>query len=117
MGIFAGTAKLLLWFGFSVANIVVFIFFTSLVAATGVRVHNRSRELSLEEKGGSMALFLLDLIAMPFVTVGKWLVAGLSAFNVFVTIFNILVDVPLHVFVEFLENFRDFIRGKKEAIH
>lgn len=109
-------SQLLLSAGFNIPNIVIFIIFTSLVAATGVKVHNRANELNIEERKPTFLSFLGDLVVMPFVTIGMWIIRALSRFNIIVFAFNIFIDLPFQVFIEFLENFRDFIKGKKEAV-
>jgi hypothetical protein len=106
----------LLAFGFNGANITVFIFFVSMVAATGVKIHNRAKDLSLEKKRVSFLSFLLDLVSMPFVAIGRWILAGLAKFNPIVLAINLIIEAPFQVFVSFLENFRGFIKAKKEEI-
>jgi hypothetical protein len=49
-------------------------------------------------------------------TIGRWTIAGLSKFNVLVVAFDFLIELPFQFFVEFIENFRKFIREKKEEI-
>lgn len=107
----------LLKLNFSFASIIIFLFFTSLVAVTGLKAHNRSRELSLEEEKSTIFTFLIDLFAMPLVTVGKWGAYGLSKFNILVIALDLAIEVPLQVFVVFLENLRGFIKSKKEEIY
>lgn len=109
-------SKLLLALDFNAADIVIFVLFASLVGAAGVKVHNRSREISLEQRKPRVLSFVLDVFAIPFITIGTWIISGLSRFNVFVIAVDLLVDMPFHIFVEFVENVSDFIRGRKEAI-
>ncbi len=101
---------------FSVMNIIIFSIFTSLVIATGIKINNRAKEISLEEPKGSALSFILDLLVVPFAELGKWVMKGLSKINVFVAIMDLIVELPFQVFVEFLESFRNFILGKKEEI-
>lgn len=109
-------SDLLLSFGFSIANVVVFLLFTSLVTAVGVKIYNRSKEISLEKERPQFFSFLLDVFTMPLVTIGKWLISGFRRFNIFVMFVNVFVEFPFQLIVEFLENLRDFIRTKKEEI-
>lgn len=109
-------ALLLLALGFSTANIVVFVFFTSLVTATGVKIYNRSREISLEKPRSRFFTFLIDIFTIPLVTIGRQLIAGLRRFNVLVLLFNFVIEAPFQFFIEFLEHFNDFIRRKKEEV-
>ncbi|MBI4094827.1 MAG: hypothetical protein HY435_01380 [Candidatus Liptonbacteria bacterium] len=109
-------SKLLLALSFNIANIIIFVFFTSLVAAAGVKVNNRSKEISLEERKGSFLAFLLEVVSMPLVTIGKWILAGLAKVNILVIIFNVILELPFQLFIEFVENFRGFIKTKREEI-
>ena len=102
---------------FSMANFLVFAFFTSLVAATSVRIHNRAKSLSLEKVKRSFLSFVRDLFVMPFVIVGKWSLRGLAKFNFLVFLADLIIEAPFQVFVEFVESFSFFIRSKKEEIH
>lgn len=111
---FLRTAELL---QFSWINIAIFAFFTSLVAATGVKVHNRAKEISMEEKKPKVTGFLIDIFALPFITVGRWGLATLSKLNILVVIFNLIIELPFQIFVQFVENFRGFIKSKKEEIN
>ncbi len=106
--------KALLWIQFSPASIVIFALFTSMVIATGVRVNNRAKEMSLEKEEASIWSFLLDLVIVPFMAIGKWTIAGLARFNILVIAFNFLIELPFQLFIEFIENFRSFIKSKKE---
>jgi hypothetical protein len=101
---------------FSPASIVIFLLFTSMVTATGVRVKNRAKEMSLEKEAMSMWGFLVDLVTVPFMTIGRWTIAGLSKFNVLVVAFDFLIELPFQFFVELIENFRGFLRERKDEI-
>lgn len=109
-------SKLLLPLSFTTANIIVLLLFVSVVAAAGVRMHNRARELSLDKRRTNVISFLFDLVSMPFVTVGKWIIDGLAKFNPIVVLINLLIELPFQLFVEFVENFNSFLRNKKEEI-
>ncbi len=108
--------RLLQGLSFNIANIVVFILFTSLVAAAGVKIQNRAKELSFAPEEATVGGFVLDLFAMPLVTLGQWIIAGLAQFNVLVIAINLIIELPFQFLIEFLENFREFIRHKKGEI-
>ncbi|MDP2704347.1 MAG: hypothetical protein Q8P01_03955 [bacterium] len=109
-------SEFLLSLGFSISNVVVFLLFTSLVTAVGVKIYNRSKEMSLEKERPQFFNFLLDVFTMPLVTIGKWLISGFRRFNIFVIFVNVFVEFPFQLIVEFLENLHDFVRAKKEEI-
>ena len=106
--------KTLITIDFSPASIVIFLLFTSMVIATGVRINNRAKEISLMKEKPTVLSFIGDLIAVPFMTIGRWAITGLGKFNILVVAFNFLIELPFQLFVEFLENFRSFIKAKKE---
>jgi len=108
--------KLLLSLGFSGANVVVFVLFTSLIAATGVKIYNRAREISLEKRRQGFLTFLMDLFTVPLVTIGRWFMSGLRRFNVLVLFLDFFIELPFQLFVEFLESFNGFLRRKKEEV-
>ena len=114
---FYALVQILLSLDFSIASIAIFTFFTSLVAATGVKVANRAKEISMEHKKHNFFGFLKDIFAQPFITVGKWGLITLGKLNILVVIFNVIIEFPFQVFIEFLENFRAFIKNKTDEIN
>jgi hypothetical protein len=97
-----------------VANIFIFLIFTSVVIATGMKINSRSKEMSFIKEKPSVRNFILDLVIVPFMAIGKWTLSGLAKFNVLVIALNFLLELPFQLFIEFLENFRNFIREKKD---
>lgn len=116
LAVFSSLVAILSLADFSIASIAVFIIFTSVVAATGMRVRNRSKELSMEEEKTSLVSFFTQAIVMPFVTLGQLIIEGLSKFPLLVMLIN-LIDVPFQMFLVFIENFSEFIRRKKEELY
>ncbi len=110
------TWQLLQFLNFSAASSIVLILFTSIVAATGVKVNNRARDISVEPEKASFWSFVADIIFMPFITIGKFTILGLSKFKFLVTIFD-LIDVPFQVFILFIESFNVLLRSKKEDMY
>ena len=80
-------------------------------------MHNRAKEISMEEEKPKVLSFFIDIFALPFITVGRWGLAALSKLNILVLIFNFLLELPIQIFVQFIENFRGFIKSKKEEIN
>lgn len=116
IGIFYLAFDQLRAYDFGVANSVIFLVFTSLVVATGVKINNRTRNLSLEKEKAGVFSFIFDLLTIPFVTLGQWIIGGVMRFNVLMIAVNFLIELPFQVFIEFLENFRRFLSIKKEEI-
>jgi hypothetical protein len=116
VAVFYFSGLILIRFGFSLANAIIFLLFTSIVAAIGVKINNRSKDLSLEKDQPSFLSFLIDSVSMPFVSVGKVVLAGLGKFNILVTIATFFIELPFQLFVRALEVFHGFIKDQKERI-
>lgn len=118
--IFIAVFALIVWgllkIKFSWPSIAIFLIFVSLICFAGLKIRQRSKELDIEKTKESGLAFLIDLFALPLVQVGKWLSGQWSRFNIFVVFFNLILEVPLLTFVEFLENWRHFMKEKKEEI-
>ena len=61
--------------------------------------------------------FLIDTFSLPFLRVGRWLSGQWMKYNVILVLIVALIDMPFQIFVEFLEQWRTFLREKKEEIH
>ena len=90
--------------------------FTSLIAFTGTKIRKRSRELHVTEERESFLQVIIDLFSLPVIRLGKWLLARWKKINILGVVFNVLIDTPFFIFVEFLEQWRYFLKEKKEDI-
>ncbi|OGZ17840.1 MAG: hypothetical protein A2Z78_00560 [Candidatus Nealsonbacteria bacterium RBG_13_36_15] len=102
---------------FGILSIIIFIIFLSLILFAGTRVRHRSKELRVEEEKETMITSFFDFLTLPFVLVGRWLSSQWERFNVLMVIFNIFIELPFKSFTEFLEQWRYFLKEKKEEIH
>lgn len=114
---FGGGAWALQKLHFSLFSIFVFLFFFSLVLFAGTRIRARARELMIEPPREGFLYNLFDVFALPMIQVGRWLSGQIVRFNVLALVLNFLIEVPFQMFVEFLEQWRSFLREKKEEIH
>ena len=110
-------AWLLLAYGFGPFSVLIFLFFVSLIAFAGTKIQQRGRELIVGEVRSGFIGGILDFLFLPVIQVGKWLSKQLVRYNAIVFIFNFLIETPIQVFLEFFEQWRNFLRDKKEEIH
>ena len=96
---------------------IIFIVFLSLIAFAGAKIRQRAKELQIIEEKETFFHFLFDPFAVPVVQLGKWLTARWKRYNVISAVFNALIDMPFIIFVEFIEQWRYFLKEKKEEIH
>lgn len=96
---------------------LIFIIFFSLIAFAGAKIRQRAKELEVIEEKETFFPFLVDLFAVPVIQLGKWLTSHWKKYNIIAVFFTALIDMPFSVFIEFLEQWRYFLKEKKEEIH
>ncbi len=96
---------------------VIFIVFLSLIAFAGAKIRQRAKELQIIERKETFFHFIFDPFAVPVVQLGKWLTTRWKRYNVISAVFNALIDMPFMIFIEFIEQWRYFLKEKKEKIH
>lgn len=107
-----GLAKLQL----SWPSIVIFLIFLSLVAFAGTRIRKNAKELLVTEEKQTFLDGIFDFFSLPLVHVGKWLSSQITRYNVLLLLLNFLIEIPFQLFVESLEQWRAFLKEKREKI-
>jgi hypothetical protein len=96
---------------------LIFIIFLSLIAFAGAKIRQRAKELQVIEEKETLFHLLIDPFAVPVIQLGKWLTAKWTRYNVIAVFFSALIDMPFTIFIEFIEQWRYFLKEKKEKIH
>lgn len=102
---------------FGILSIIIFLVFLSLIIFAGTRIRHRAKELRVEEEKETILTSIFDFFTLPFVCFGKWLSSQWEKYNVAIVLFNILIELPFQYFTEFLEQWRYFLKEKKNEIH
>lgn len=102
---------------FSLLSMTIFLLFFSLISFAGLKIRERAKELQITEQKSGFFAFLIDIFSLPVVQAGKWLSNQWLKYNVAVALMSALIDMPFHLFTEFLEQWRNFIKEKREEIH
>jgi len=102
---------------FGIVSIIIFLVFISLISFAGVKIRERARELEVMKTKESFLMFFVDLFSLPVIQVGKWLTSQWARYNVVILLTNFLIDLPFQSFIEFIEQWRVFLKEKKEKIH
>ncbi len=101
---------------FSALSQGIFIFFVSLIAYAGLRIRERSKELIVEEKPPGFLHDIVLFFTFPIVELGRWLSGALLKIRLVALIMDALIELPLKFFLDFLEQWRAFLREKKQGI-
>ncbi len=108
---------ILRWAGLPPTSYVVNVMFIALIAFAGLAIRNKGEELTIEERKVGFFGFIFDILFLPIVGLGKWLSSKWQKYNAISIFFNALIDLPFQIFIEFLEQWRYFLKEKKEEIY
>lgn len=117
---FLTTFALLIWMlvslDFNLVSGILFFFFLSVVSFFAFRIRESTKELLvIEEKEGLIANFL-DFLLLPFLKIGHWLSVRFANVNIFLFLFDFVIEAPFKIILEVVENWLAFMKEKKEEM-
>jgi len=120
-GSFAITLIFIIW-GLTIANFpplsyLIFIIFLSLISFAGMKIREGAKELHMIEEEETFFNAIFDIFAIPVIRTGKWLTLRWKKYNLISIFFSALIDMPFMTFVKFIEQWRRFLKEKKEDIY
>ena len=112
----------IIMYGLSLASFpplsyIIFVIFLSLIAFTGTKIRDRAKELHMVEEKEKFLVVLLDIFALPVIRLGKWFTKKWKRYNIISIFFSALIDLPFMSFIKFLEQWRSFLKEKREDIY
>ncbi|MDD5341456.1 MAG: hypothetical protein PHC97_03420 [Patescibacteria group bacterium] len=113
---FALIVYFLLMIKFSLLSILLFVLFVSIVSFFGVRIRGLARELIVLKKRENISGEIFDFFTLPFIRMGRFLSLNFSRVNVFVFIFDFMIEAPLKIILQAIEEWLAFFKEKKEDI-
>lgn len=79
-------------------------------------VRNKAKEITVEEKSG-FGEFIIDILSLPVAEIGSFLANKWKEYNIASVFLNVFVEIPFVAFIEFVENWRGFLKERKASIH
>lgn len=101
---------------FNVASAIVFFMFLTLVSFFGFRVREGAKEYLIPARKDSILRLFFDLYTLPILRAGRWISQEFSKINVFVFVFDFLIEAPFKMLIELGEQWLGFVREKREEI-
>lgn len=101
---------------FNFVSAIIFFLFLTLVSFFGFRVREGAREYVIPAKKTGVLKSLFDLYTLPILRAGRWISQEFAKINVFVFIFDFIIEAPFKILVELIEQWFSFVREKKEEI-
>ena len=106
--------KVLTLIHFNWVSITIFLFFLAFVSFFSIITTSGVKDLIVIERKENIFTLFLDLFYMPIIMIGKWLSSNVSKVNVFVFIFDFIIEAPFKVVVEVAEDWTRYVKERKD---
>ena len=100
---------------FSIASQGIFIFFVAIISFFTYRISQTARSYTIPARQGFFTP-LMDFFFMPIIRVGRRFTEGLSQINIFLYVFDYLIETPFKEVFGFLEQWFFFLQTKREEM-
>ena len=100
---------------FNIASQTVFVFFIALITLFAYRIRQSAKEYEMVDRQGILEP-IVDFFFLPILYAGDVLSREIAKINIFIFIFDFILEAPLKVIFEVVEEWIRFIRTKKEEI-
>lgn len=112
---FLAIYEMLTYIHFNLLSMSLFVFFISVVSFFAYRIKQVVNEYRLVEKD-SILRPIIDFFFMPILSLGKLFSEGVSKINVFIVLFDFIIEAPFKLIIEVIEEWMTFVRQRKEEI-
>jgi hypothetical protein len=102
---------------FSSLSILLFLVFLSIVSFFGLRIRNSARELVVLKSRENIIGEIFDFMTLPFIRLGRFLSLNFSRVNIFVFILDFIIEAPLKIILQAIEEWLAFFKEKKEDLY
>ena len=99
---------------FTLVSIIIFLFFLAFVSFFSIITTKGVKDLIVLERRENLITLLLDLFYMPIILIGKWLSNNVSKVNIFIFVFDFIIEAPFKVFVEVAEDWTRYVKERKD---
>ncbi|MBI2033228.1 MAG: hypothetical protein HYT10_02065 [Candidatus Levybacteria bacterium] len=96
-------------------NQIIFIFFLAIVSFLSYRISLIPLTYKVEDKPGLITP-LVDFLFLPIIRVGRNLTEGISQINIFLFLFDFIIETPFKGFFGFIEQWFLFLHAKRENL-
>ncbi len=113
--IFGIIVLILMKLSFNFLSIAVFVFFIAIASFLAYRINQSAKIYLIEPRKNIMTPFV-DFMFIPVVRVGRYLTTGVSQINIFIFIFDYIIEMPFKGISAFLEQWFLFLQSKREEL-
>ena len=100
---------------FNIVSQGIFIFFVALVVFFAYRIRQSTKDYEILNRQGALEP-VFDFLFLPILRAGHMLSREIARLNVLLFFFDFILEAPLKVIFEVVEEWIRFVRVKKEEI-
>lgn len=101
---------------FTWVSSAIFLFFLCIVSFFAFRLRLAAREYVAVERTDRFTTVVMDFFSLPILRAGQWLSSSISRINVFVFIFDFIIETPYKIALNVLEEWFAYMKEKKEEL-
>lgn len=94
----------------------VFIFFLAIVSFISYRINKTAHKFIFRDKKENLGYLLFDFFFMPLIQIGRRLTLTISQINIFLLIFDFIIETPFKGIFAFFEQWFSFLRSQREKL-
>lgn len=111
-----GIVSVLRIFNINFISQIIFIFFLIVVSFLIFRINQSSKVYDAHENSGGFLSILFYFAFMPFVLLGKRLTVSFSKINIFLLLFDFVIETPFKTIFGFFEKWFTFMRSQRDKL-
>lgn len=112
---FGGIAYILTQLDFNIVSQGMFLFFLAIVSFMTYRIALIAKTYSVGTKQ-TLLTPIVDFFFVPVVSVGQRLTQGISQVNIFIFLFDFIIDAPFKAVFAFSEQLFHFLHSKRDEL-
>ncbi len=95
---------------------VIFIFFFIIVSFLIYRINKTAKTYNVEKEKEGIRTVLSDFFLMPFVQLGSRITLSFSKINIFLMLFDFIIEMPFKTLFAFFEQWFSFLKAQRERL-
>lgn len=107
----------LTFLGMHVLSQILFVFFMATASFLAYRINQSSNVYRAYDERQNILGVLFDFLFMPFIYLGRRFAESVSKFNIFLLVFDFLIEMPVKSIFAFSEEWLLFLRNQKEKMN
>ncbi|MGI6374225.1 MAG: hypothetical protein ACOX0C_02725 [Patescibacteria group bacterium] len=108
--------RVLYLINFNWVSVIIFLFFLAFVSFFSIVVTKGVKDLIIIDRRENLLTFLVDLFYMPIIMAGKWLSNSFSKINIFIFIFDFILEAPFKILVEIADDWTKYVRERRDSM-